>query len=342
MQKVIYTRSPFFVQLYTVEALVTCTIKVWSGDRLLAIPTEDSYVLTKIPRSNSATFEIAELLRDYLAHTSSLNSGYAWAKVTLSDGVSSTVTEDFFVTEGYTTYDKGLQSPSSIIAIDLPMITSKTVYVAQGKTVSIPVYTNGDADFYRYELFTDGVSGGSVNFTYSDDSNSQVKYITVPDSVQRVDIYFRDLLYSIKVVALDCSKYKPILLTYVNRYGVKAMQWFTLLHNETISTSSDNFQRSLVNYGSMTAGNQLHSFRKRITGSKQMYEINADHIEEVDVSSFEELFLSEYVWLSMEGQNATPVNVKESTFEKKKHVNTGLIRYSMKLETASNYLNTVR
>ena len=69
--------------------------------------------------------------------------------------------------------------------------------------------------------------------------------------------------------------------------------------------------------------------------------LNSDWIAEYYVSQFEELMLSEYVWLE-KGYLTLPVNITTSKLDKKTHINDKLINYSIEVETASNYINNIR
>ena len=342
MERVINTRSPFFTQLTSPAVTVNCNIKIWTGNKISDKPTDVTYALSKETSSGAATFEVAELLRDYLAHTSTLTSGYAWAEIVLTDGTT-TSTTNYFVTEGYGLYDEGMQTMLTATGAHRPFFTTNTIYVAQGQSTSIPFYAGSTPLQSTYQIFQNGVGQGVTNFTDSSLSNTQVTYVTIDDNTTKVEFTpSGGAKQTFNVKTFRCSKFEPMLLTYVNKFGAKVQQWFTLLSKTQLNTSSDEFQRSLVNYNTLNAGNQLHTFRKRITGSKESFTLNADYVEESDVDAFEELFLSEYVWLTIGGANAIPVNVKTSSMEKKKHVNDKLIQYSFDVETASNYINTVR
>jgi len=120
---------------------------------------------------------------------------------------------------------------------------------------------------------------------------------------------------------------------------------FTLKHTEDISVSSDGFQRNTMNVSNLTNNSGLHASRKRITGSKQSFVINTDWINEYYVKQIEELIMSEYVWASIPHLgtvNFQPVNLTTKNLSKKNHLNDKLIQYTLKMVTASEYINTVR
>ena len=95
----------------------------------------------------------------------------------------------------------------------------------------------------------------------------------------------------------------------------------------------------------MTSGNQLHVSRKRILNSKQSFTINTDWMPEYYVKQIEELLLSEYVWALIPTVDANvyqSVNITTNNMSKKNHLNDKLIQYTFSLETAADYINTIR
>ena len=57
---------------------------------------------------------------------------------------------------------------------------------------------------------------------------------------------------------------------------------------------------------------------------------------------FEELMVSEYIWLTDSSANIFPVNLKESSFAKKTSLNDRLINYTMSFEKSFSLVNNIR
>ena len=410
-------RSPFFIQLFTTQVLVNCEVRLWKGDGQ-AIPTNYTYLLTKEPTSNASTFEVAELARDFLAHSSSLTSGYCWMQVKLADGNQTDKYETYLISEGYTIYTEGLQSNAQTPIYDfvgLPLDnTKRRIMVTESGTNVIPYLANpldktirtgtvsitagqvavvGVGSLFTTEFsvgssvtianeeftvatiadnlnltvntpHTIGATGVAIYSTYIDhtveaydlsnnglgsnrilqktNSSQMIRNFIVTPSMSSVFFDFNGNGQNVIVDVLRCSKYEAINLMYVNKYGMKTYFPFILKSIEKIKSSSDTFNRSLVDYNSLSSNSGLHASRKRITGTKQSFVLNTDWIAEYYVKQLEEVLLSEYVWLVKGADNPIPVNVTTSTMEKKTHLNDKLINYSIELETASNYINTVR
>ena len=105
----INVRSPFYVQLATAQPLVELQVRIWYGDVSSDKPTDATYVLEKESIGGEATFEIAELIRDYCSQTSAATSGKVWVETSLDDFNLAASFTTYLATEGYTLYTEGLQ-----------------------------------------------------------------------------------------------------------------------------------------------------------------------------------------------------------------------------------------
>ena len=193
-----------------------------------------------------------------------------------------------------------------------------------------------------------GVSSNTIDFPMTTESSEQMKHIVVTHLMSRVVISFDGDNREILIDALDCNKWNTggsVILQYVNKAGAKARMPFSLKYVEQIKTSSDTFKRNMTNYNALTSGNQLHVSRKRILNSKQIFTINTDWMSEYYVKQVEELLLSEFVWALIPTVDANvyqSVNLTTSSINKKNHLNDKLIQYTFNIETAADYINTVR
>lgn len=352
-------RSPFFSQYSTLETSAFLDLRIWTGDVVSDRPTDATYEMTKEAVDGAVTFEVAELIRDYLSQTSTLSSGTVWFEITMGDdGAGVDDVETYLGTEGYTTYIEGLQHngnswDADFVGLPVDSDGSYRVQVTESYAGVIPVYVQSQvAGDWSYEKFNlSNVGQGSVDFTLlPNDHNTMVTYITVTHNDSKVVMDFNGTAVTVYVDALECSKYnsttnKPVILQYVNKYGMKTRLPFSMKYVGQIKTSSDSFTRNLTNYGNLATNNNLHAERKRITNSKQSFTINTDFMSEYYVQQVEELLLSEYVWALVPTVNDSlyqSVNVATSDMVTKTHLNDKLIQYTFEIETAANYINQVR
>lgn len=350
MYVLINSRSPFFNQKTTTDSLVNCEVRIWVGDVVSDKPTEYDYLMSKEPTSGAATFELSELARDYIKHKTSLSSGFVWMEVKLYD-VTETESQTYLVSEGYNLHHEDLQTnlqTPNYYKVGLPEDSdgSFRVMVAESDSNSIPFLSNtisGRESFFYTESFNQsGVSNGQVLTPVRDNSVNMITNIPVTPLISKVEINYDGIQKDVHIDVQRCSKYELTKLLYVNKAGMKTYFPFILKSSESITAQSETFNRTLVNYTSLTVISGGHGAKKRIKDTKQIFTLNSDWMSEYYVKQIEELLLSEYVWLKRGSQSLLPVNIKTSDLQKKVHINDKLINYEIKVETATNYINTTR
>ena len=148
-------------------------------------------------RSGAATFEVSELIRDYISQNSTLTSGAVWWKAELNDGVASTYVAKELATEGYHTYESGLMHPSTNWIPEEAALPTDTdgscrVTTATGANGVIPVvFNNTNATAWIWSSFDeDGNFITGAYSTVSEASNGQIDYITVNNTYHDVRLNF--------------------------------------------------------------------------------------------------------------------------------------------------------
>lgn len=109
VQRHINTRSPFYIQLASGQPRAMLNLKIWNGDIVTDKPTEATYTLEKEVVGGAATFEVAELIRDFNQHTESYATGHCWVETSLGDFTISDVKTLYHASEGYSLFTEGVQ-----------------------------------------------------------------------------------------------------------------------------------------------------------------------------------------------------------------------------------------
>lgn len=365
----INVRSPFYVQLPTSEDTVYLELRIWRGEVVTGRPVDPSYSLEKEVYEGAATFEIAELIKDYCLQSESFSSGTVWVETITDDLVATPVTSTYLASEGYTLYKEGVQHNGNSWQTDFIALPENNfggnynVLTAEGRYTYFQVYTQPqNAGDWKYNITdANGVEGPDVVMTASTSSSSQ--FVTFPIGQDKVSYKF-DFDGEEHIVTsnqAECNKYnsgalslfsgssnvkddQPVMLYYVNKYGAKNGFPFTLKHTESITIQSDDYKRNVMNYTNLTTSSGAHSTQKRLTGSSQKFQVNTDWINQYYVKQLEELLLSEYVWAEIPkiSDTAFPVNIDTKKLEKKNHLNDKLIQYSIEFESSAEYLNIMR
>lgn len=349
--KHIHTRSPFYVQFSTLEASATMELKIYSGDRVTNYPSSPQYTLVKRATEGNVVFEIAELIRDYIAQSTTLSSGMIWVQTEITDGTS-TVTEDYVGDEGYLLYNEAVQSVNTVnddSIICLPDLgNGKRVMIPEGGTAVIPFrpMAENTTDWLFTKYDQSGNSLGQTIATHNNMANSRIQYAHIGDNVSRVEFDFDDTgqarnLESVYTDILRCGKYDIVEIIYVNKLGAKCYFPFILKHVEDIETESKRYNASTLNYATVSATQGVHVANRYLTDVKQSFKLNTDWIDEYYVSQFEEMMLSENIWMRKDGV-VTAVTLKTNKMQRKTHLNDRLINYSVDVELATNYINDLR
>ena len=313
-----------------------------SAKCVITIDSTQRYVLTKnSKRNNTVNFDISELARDYLEITYDPNYVPQTIAIvtTLSiwDGLNATGTQvgsDVVFTdtgfEAYGEYEDGTNPqlpPSSYLISGNPDACSST--------------GNDSVDIY-YPLNTSGKIPLSNAYAISVQSFSTISIIIgtqYPSTISRI----------------GCTKYGDgRKIIFINKFGVQQDLWFFLKETKTLSRKNEGYKANTLTfpntdlpaqYSVTDAPNKVFN-----TTAKQSFTLSSGYYPEQANQFFEELLLSEYVWLERPKavKNCqvltiiVPVKVKKSSIKFKTSVNDRLIEYTMDFEEAFDYINNIR
>lgn len=301
----IYTRSPYFIQKTSTDATVTCELYVDGTSDL-------RYTLSKPVINGKATFELSELIRDYIQPAYDNDEGRVRFRVDLTDSAG-TSSSTHTAIDGYLTHEQGIQTDSNASGSSVVGITS---YNGQRRMMVSDLI-----DSYVPYLVSN-----SVTYTAKNETDAGV------GSFSGVQIYY-DLV--------ECSKYDNIALRFLNKYGAIQTMFFNKKHVEQINVKSKSYNVNTIDYDNLTYNTQQHNNVKNVTNSSQKYTINTDFVDEYYNQTIEEIILSEYVWAYIDSV-WKPVNVNTNSLTKKTHVNDKLVQFELQLDVANNHININR
>ena len=302
------------------------------------------YTLVKnVQPSTTINFDIAELARDYIEITYQTNytpqtvaietvlTNYSGLNGTGSPSVTTRIYDDRGF-EAYGTFEEGVNPevpfgrslPTFLIPINEDTNTF-TIFAPNNRTGKIPYITSTFRDV--------------VDYTSTD---------TVV-TAQGVDC---------NIKRIDCTKYgEGNRITYINKYGVQQDLWFFLKQNKNIVRTNEGYKSNTLELtlpplgGLYTPTYSIQNAPNKVfnTQAKQTRTLSSGYYPEFANQFFEELLLSEYVWLSKfvsgvvaETYVNIPVKVKTSSVAFKTSVNDRLIEYTIEFEEAFDYINNIR
>lgn len=148
----IYSRSPFFIQS-TSGSTATVSLFVWNGNSS-SVPASAQYTLTKAHNSSGkATFEVSELIRDYVDQ--SFNGDYVteavWVYISMADGAGTGVSGKYLATDGYVDEDfvQYWSKSDNNLKSDEVLMSNDYISVPEDTTAMIPTKDADMAVFYK-------------------------------------------------------------------------------------------------------------------------------------------------------------------------------------------------
>jgi len=334
-------RNPQFKSISVTQSIksVVCTIFInGSSTPIYTLIKNLPFAAT----GQTVYFDIAELARDYLEITfqTDYEPQVIQIETTLTpyDDVNGTGTAGTAINlddrgfEAYGTFEEGV-NPEVPFGRSLP-------------TFLIPI--NEDTD--TFTIFAPNNKSGKIPYITST-FRDVVDYTTTDTVVtaQGVDC---------NIKRIDCTKYgEGNRITYINKYGVQQDLWFFLKQNKNIARTNEGYKSNTLVMGTAPVGGyplptySIQNAPNKVfnTQAKQTRTLSSGFYPEFANQFFEELLLSEYVWLSKfvssvgaETYVNIPVKVKTSSVAFKTSVNDRLIEYTMEFEEAFDYINNIR
>lgn len=215
---------------------------------------------------------------------------------------TTTYTHDGF--DGWSEFSEGanLEMAASSLAQ-----TNTTVYVPLNVGGSIPFF---DTTGLSYSAFNDTATSITVEGT--------------PITIKRI-----------------CeSKFNPIKVTFVNKYGAFQDIYFDKKSTEELKIKRESFTRSLA---SLNGSYSVNAHSKKIIDvvADEKITMNTGFVDEGMNEAIKELLLSEQIWANIDNR-IYPVNVTESSHTYRTSVNDKLVNYTIKFEYAFDLINNIR
>ena len=379
MSTIIRTRSPFFIrtpqEANSNLSYFQINITVFGGLSSSTEVCDDlyaTYALQKKPlgSEDSITVDISEIVNDHIeqvftgTYSASSAKSSIWVTVATSprqsDGtlIGSTITSNTYLAqEGYNKFKEGVNYTTEPTA----MISSNYIQYHLGSTVTIPVNVERVTSIQWR-------SGTGVretdSFTDNGNQNQKIQYAqftstTLLDNV--LVTYDSGSTSTITLAPTEECKYPVNKITFVNRWGAMQDLFFFKKSVDSLESRSESFNRSIFEARAVhldppeeegqacqesltfnTYSTTAHAKKTFNANATESVLLNSGFVNELMNPFFEELMVSENIWLTDSSANIYPVNLKESSFTKKTGLNDRLINYTMSFEKAFSLVNNIR
>jgi hypothetical protein len=337
---------------------------------------------SELEGNNIIVFEISELVRDYIEtkYDGEYDSYTVWVNPVItatnetggtitSPTITPSVSSQFIATEGYgyfeeganPDFDEGLMMSEGTIyrvndrSVNIPVSTETTNSVAfrlNGKTVYSKNVVYTEADSYKervleaggtfeynslLEAFEESFDIGAVDEVY-------VNYTAGSEVNEDGDTVYNYKTKVLKVKTFDCSKYEPIRVTFVNKFGALQDIYFTRRSNESINITSQDYKASVFDFTSLSYDQTAHQQRTLNLVGKESVTLNTDYIDESCNEHIKQLMLSEQIWMTRltDEEKIVPLKLKSNSLQLKTRVNDKLVQYTMQFDVAADKINTIR
>ena len=374
----INVRSPYYITTGTVTGLNSTVIEIYiyTGARITDRPSTPTYNLEGFAIKNEVTFEISELVKDYISQTFSgtYSTNLLWVDYRTTqtiNGVAQTISGYTYLKalNGYGYFEEGanpqndsavyisnniilkLDDSPVVFAVD-NSITQSVAYLLNGEIVRtiVPVQSSLSSEQVRY--ITNGVDGADsfedrvilAGGVFEDNvciEGFEDEFILMDcDSIHVTYADGNDLKVKIlKVQNVEECKYDPYKLTFVNKFGALQDIWFFKRTNKTLTTKKESFKRNIISGASYSTSKHQDTILTK-QGSEKLT-LNTGYYPEDYNEVFKQLELSEECWIEIESKTL-PINISSTSLAYKTQLNDKIINYTIDVEFANNTINDIR
>jgi len=303
-------------------------------------------IIKECTAGSTVAFEVSELARDYI------QTPQLWR----ISGVPSFFANStqIFVNLTVKFYDAANGGGSQVGATNSYSFNGFDGYSewTEGADAKIPsgatnAFLISKLDGSTYEFFAP--ASEILRISATDSSDDIINISNISSGTSDSTYIYRSSTLNIKVV--DCSRYTPTQVMFVNKFGALQPLYFFTKKVDVINTSSETFQRNIIDTSTTTPSyfrpavgsypSYPHSIETYNKNGKKSYSLSSGYYPERANKFFEQLLLSEAVWIIIDNI-PIPVTVKSSSLTFKTSLNDKLVDYTIDFEEAQDYINNVR
>ena len=347
----INVRSPYFVNLSTTNLTsAQIEIDIYFGSVNASWQSTPQYTLVSTAVNGKVNFEISELIKDYI--TALFDGSFPTSPAT--DSESTTIFVDYKTTEtlssgspvatevlglrafyGYGYFEDGV-NPSFDNIYSLQSNTK--ILKNKNATVTIPVdNTIATSLVWKYQ----GATVSTIAIPSQTDIQDQITYVTNTGNfdVDEAEISTGIKTTTVNIESYEKCKYTPYKLTFINKYGAYQEIWMFANSKLILNTTEEKYKSNILTNGTYNTNDpQIKLLTKN---GNQRLTLNSDFYPESNNEVFEQLFLSEKVWIYYGGETLA-VNIESKTFEYKTSLTDSLINYTIDVSFAFDTINNIR
>lgn len=300
------------------------------------IPSSPEYTITKspIPGEQTVTFEISELVKDYI--DIEFDGNYDNIKQTKWVFYRVTRTYDDTTTDSYTRLNLAFRGYGEITdginpELSKGLLLSNTVINNQcGEPINVPIYTfsKDDEGATEVQYKADGSSlktsvlGNASLFTIAQSinvapsindvitidktasvtsqSDSNVNEGLAPADTDEVEFTIADgTTQSIKIECIDECKNIPHKISFLNKFGVIQDIWFFARKKDSVSTERESYKKSTLKTDGTVVSYNISDHQNVYLENqgREQITMNTGYIHESYGEVMKQLLVSEFVYI---------------------------------------------
>ena len=360
----IHIRSPYFISapIFDVDikqvTSATFEIYIYKGVLDTSKPSTPTYTYEKKPRflgDNNIYIDISKQVSDYIdnKYNGTLQTDCVFVEIeTTSVYIGGTISQvnKFLALNGYNLHEENVNhTPQESV-----LLSNSTISVLYGQDINVPVYFGAISNSITISLY-DGADPKDIRRKVVQpkeiiNTNDVVDYvtlenITIGDRIEVTGLDFERVVFDVEIVT-ECI-YDPIKITFINRFGVLQDFYSYKVSKETIKSTNDDYNRSVLNEDIiggipvLSYNTSEHNKKTYNKQSKKSIELNTGYIAEDNNIIIEEMLNSEYIWLTIENV-IIPANLSTKSVALLTRTNDQLIKYKLNFDYSYNEIQNIR
>jgi len=297
-------------------------------------------IVRNVLPSTSAYFDISELARDFINNNYSQTFTVSFIDiVTVIENFSEVNATGSVVGSASIFTDKGYEAYGTFEEGINPILPSNSWLIEKNTKSN------------KFEIFVPENSSGKIPYI---STTNVIGYVTYTGSSTTINFPSSGTGNDLVINRISCTKYGiGTRIIFINKFGIQQSLWFFLRKNEDIKRSNTTFKSNALENPYNVVPSPTYSTSSPSTSvfntlAQKSYTLNSGYYPEFAVEYFEQLLLSEFIWIDKDSAltdaliNAIPLVLKSSNVSIKTSVNDRLIEYTMQFDDAFDYINNIR
>ena len=360
----IHIRSPYFISApifdVDIKQVTSATFDIYIYDGVLdtSKPSTPTYTYEKKPRflgDNNIYIDISKQISDFIdnKYNGNLQTDCVFVEIDVisnySGGTISQVSK-FLALNGYNLHEENVNhTPTENV-----LISNSTISVLSGQDINVPIYLGSGVEYDIIAIYNDEIAvrfAEIVEQLEIVNTNEVIKQVTIPNFVKNGYIRIKDNTTNIETyidveIVTECI-YDPIKITFINRFGVLQDFYSYKVSKETIKSTNDDYNRSVLNEDIiggipvLSYNTSEHNKKTYNKQSKKSIELNTGYIAEDNNIIIEEMLNSEYIWLTIDNV-IIPANLSTKSVALLTRTNDQLIKYKLNFDYSYNEIQNIR